>query len=114
MSEEQKTGSLAARLREHLSRERRVELETVEGLEALMRQHLEAARTQWPTLPLSNETFLRHLALQLPAGKVSEVMRILQAADLYLSCACATGESCTYPKFGRCVRQCVKASERDA
>ncbi|RKH20764.1 RNA polymerase subunit sigma-70 [Corallococcus sp. CA047B] len=91
MSEERKTDALAALLREHLPREQRAELEAVERLEVLLHEHVEAARTGWPTLQLPAETFVRHLARHLPAGKVSEALRILNGADLYLACACATG-----------------------
>ncbi|CAM4260705.1 RNA polymerase subunit sigma-70 [Corallococcus exiguus] len=92
MNSQPKRGILTALLREHLSREQRSELETVEGLEVLLHEHVEAARTGWPTLPLPVESFMRHLARHLPAGKASEVMRILHGADLYLACACSTGE----------------------
>nr|AYM53770.1 DNA-binding regulatory protein [Cystobacter sp.] len=99
MSEEWRTDSLAALLREHVPLAQRAELEAVEGLEALLRKHVEAARTAWPTLKLPDEAFMRHLARHLPAGKASEVMRILNGADLYLACACATGESSALRAF---------------
>ncbi|WP_223785717.1 sigma factor-like helix-turn-helix DNA-binding protein [Myxococcus sp. AS-1-15] len=35
---------------------------------------------------------MRHLAQHLPPAKASEVIRILQGADLYLACACSTEE----------------------
>ncbi|PTL77365.1 RNA polymerase subunit sigma-70 [Vitiosangium sp. GDMCC 1.1324] len=93
MSEEQKmTDSLAALLREHVPLAQLAELEAVEGLEALLHKHVEAARAAWPTLKLPAEAFVRHMARHLPAGKASEVLRILHGADLYLACACATGE----------------------
>ncbi|MCP3100325.1 RNA polymerase subunit sigma-70 [Myxococcus sp. K15C18031901] len=99
MSTQSKTRSLTALLREHLPRERHTELDAEERLEVLLHEHIETARTAWPMLPLSDETFLRHLALQLPAGKVSKVIRIIQAADLFLSCACATGASSALKAF---------------
>ncbi|QRK09876.1 RNA polymerase subunit sigma-70 [Archangium violaceum] len=92
MSEERKTDPLAALLRAGVPPERRAELETVEGLEMLLHKHVEAARNAWPTLKLPAEAFVRHLARHLPAGKAPEVLRILNGADLYLACACATGE----------------------
>ncbi|MCY1073039.1 RNA polymerase subunit sigma-70 [Archangium lansingense] len=92
MSEERKTDTLAALLREHVPLAQRAELEAVEGLEALLSKHVEAARAAWPTLKFPAEAFVRHLARHLPAGKSSEVMHILHGADLYLACACATGE----------------------
>ncbi|WP_257463308.1 RNA polymerase subunit sigma-70 [Archangium lipolyticum] len=92
MSEERKTGALAALMREHVPPAQRAELEALEGLESLLHKHVEAARTAWPTLSLPAEAFVRHLARHLPAGKASEVLRILHGADLYLACACSTGE----------------------
>lgn len=109
MSEEQKTGSLAALLREHLSRAQRAELDAVEDLEALLLGHLEAARTAWPTLPLPTESFLRHLAQHLPAGKAPEVMRILHGADLYLACACTTGEPTALRAFEQNILRYIPA-----
>ncbi|QRN94363.1 RNA polymerase subunit sigma-70 [Archangium violaceum] len=99
MSEERKTGALAALLREHVPLAQRAELEAVEGLEALLHKHVEAARNAWPTSRLPVEVFVRHLARHLPAGKASEVLRILHGADLYLACACATGETSALRAF---------------
>ncbi|OJH37373.1 sigma factor-like helix-turn-helix DNA-binding protein [Cystobacter ferrugineus] len=92
MSKERKTGVLAALLREHVPPAQRAELDAVEEFEARLRKHVEAARAEWPTVSLPVEAFVRHLARHLPAGKASEVLRILHGADLYLACACATGE----------------------
>ncbi|RKG95997.1 RNA polymerase subunit sigma-70 [Corallococcus sp. CA053C] len=92
MSEERKPDALAALLREHLPRNQRAELEALVELESLLCKHVEAARTAWPTLPLSAEAFVRHLSRHLPVGKAAEVLCILHGADLYLACACATGE----------------------
>ncbi len=88
MSEERKTGALVALLLGHASRVQRAELEAIQGLEALLHQHVEAARAAWPTLQLTSESFVRHL----PAGKAEEVLRLIHGADLYLACACGTGE----------------------
>lgn len=62
-----------------------------DGREALLREHWETARTQWPSIPLAPERFLRHLARHLPEGS-GEVPSPLHAADLYLACACAEGD----------------------
>ncbi|NBD08270.1 RNA polymerase subunit sigma-70 [Corallococcus silvisoli] len=99
MSDERNPGTLAALLREHLPRGQSAELEAVEGWEALLHGHVEAARAAWPALPLPAESFVRHLARHLPAGKTLEVLRVLHAADLYLACACATGESAALRAF---------------
>lgn len=109
MSDEQRTGSLAALLRAYVSREQRAELEAVEGFEALLDKHVEAARTQWPTLPLPAETFVRHLARHLPVGQAAEVMRILQGADLYLACACTTGAPAALRAFEQHILRHVPA-----
>nr|BDT31989.1 RNA polymerase subunit sigma-70 [Myxococcus sp. MH1] len=92
MSAQSKSSPLTALLREHLPRKQHAEVDAVERLEVLLHEHVEAARTRWPTLPLSVESFFRHLARHMPAGKVSDVVRILNGADMYLACACATGE----------------------
>lgn len=107
MSDERNAGSLAALLREHLPRGQSAELEAVEELEALLHGHVKAARAAWPTLPLPTESFLRHLARHLPAGKTLEVLRILHAADLYLACACSTGESAALRAFEQHVLRLV-------
>ncbi|MFY1828310.1 RNA polymerase subunit sigma-70 [Myxococcus fulvus] len=109
MSKERQTDSLTGLLKEALPAERHAELEAVEGLEELLRRHLEEARTQWPTSHLSDETFLRHLASQLPAGKVSEVLCVVQAADLYLACACSTGEPSALAAFERHILRHIPA-----
>jgi len=109
MSDEQRTGSLAALLRASVSREQRAELEAEEGFEALLDTHVEAARTQWPTLSLPAETFVRHLARHLPVGKAAEVMRILQGADLYLACACASGDPAALKAFEQHILRHVPA-----
>ncbi|EPX64677.1 putative DNA-binding regulatory protein [Cystobacter fuscus DSM 2262] len=63
------------------------------GLEALLAGHLSAGEGAWPTVKLTPESFLRHLARHLPApGAPEDALRQLHAADLYLACACAEGE----------------------
>ncbi|RKG70966.1 RNA polymerase subunit sigma-70 [Corallococcus sp. CA054B] len=111
MSEQRTTGSLAALLREHLLREQRAELDAVEGLEALLNQHVEAARTRWtgPLTPLPEEAFSRHLARHLPVGRTAEVLRILHGADLYLACACSRGEPSALRAFEQNVLRYIPA-----
>ena len=66
-------------------------MEQVEGLEELLRGHHAAGQAQWPAVTLEPERFVRHLSRLLPEGSL-EVLRQLQGADLYLACACASGE----------------------
>jgi RNA polymerase sigma-70 factor (ECF subfamily) len=62
-------------------------------LERALCDLLEQARTAWPTLGLSDETFLRYLAERVGEdGDPVEVLGSLHAADLYLACACSQGE----------------------
>ncbi len=91
MSEARDTGSLAALLRAHVPPALSAALEPVEGLETLLRAHHAAGQAQWASVPLTPERFVRHLARHLPEGSL-EALRQLQAADLYLACACADGD----------------------
>jgi RNA polymerase sigma-70 factor, ECF subfamily len=91
MSEGPALESFAALLRALAPGERRAALEGVEGLEALLRAHYTAGQERWPSVPLSPERFVRHLARHLPEGP-RDVLGQLQGADLYLACACAAGE----------------------
>lgn len=91
MSESGDRGALSALMRTHVSPERRAALDPVEGLEALLREHHAAGQAQWPSVPLSPERFVKHLARHMPEGS-GEALRSLHAADLYLACACSDGE----------------------
>jgi RNA polymerase sigma-70 factor (ECF subfamily) len=108
MSEARSPESFTALLRAHVSPERRAALEPVEGLEALLRQQLEAGRAAWPSVTLTSERFLRHLARHLPEGAM-DVLRQLHGADLYLACACADGEPPALLAFEQHVLQKVPA-----
>ncbi|MCE9673405.1 RNA polymerase subunit sigma-70 [Myxococcus stipitatus] len=83
---------LAARLRAELSPRTAALVDAVESLEALLERHVASARETWPGLTLDVPTFLQHLARHLPDENAPEVLRQLHASDLYLACACATGE----------------------
>ena len=48
---------------------------------------IDAARTAWPSLPLADVVFARHLAMHTSTGLAPEKA----APDLWLACACATG-----------------------
>lgn len=58
----------------------------------LLGHALEEARTRWPSVNLSTERFLRHLAERLPKGSTDEpatqVVERLCLVELYLTCAC--------------------------
>lgn len=72
---------------------RAAELAALSGLEQRLRALLDAARAAWPALDLPAATFLGHLAERLPiSGNVDAALAAIQAAELYLACACAAGE----------------------
>jgi RNA polymerase sigma-70 factor (ECF subfamily) len=81
-------------------------LDQVDGLEALLRELYAAGQTQWPSVPLAPEHFVRHLARHLPEGS-GEVLRQLHGAGLYLACACAEGEPLALSAFERHILQRV-------
>lgn len=94
MSGEAETGVLTAMLLAHAPAERREALGAMTDLEALLRGHLEAGQTAWPSVPLPPEAFMRHLARHLPPDDtLAQALHQLHAADLYLACACAAGDA---------------------
>ncbi|NMO19655.1 RNA polymerase subunit sigma-70 [Pyxidicoccus fallax] len=102
-------GSLAALLRAYVPLERRARVAEVDGLEALLAGHLAAARAAWPTVPLTVESFLRHVARHLPDEVTAETLRQLHATDLYLACACAEGHPQALRAFDQHMLQRVPA-----
>jgi RNA polymerase sigma-70 factor (ECF subfamily) len=108
MSEARELRSLAAQLRAHAPPARSAALEQEEGLEELLREHYAAGQAQWASVSLTPEDFVRHLARHLPEGSL-EALRQLQAADLYLACACAKGDRQALLAFEQHVLQRVPA-----
>src|SRR5215471_11849603 len=63
---------------------------------------LSAARRVWPGVDVSDERFARYLAERLPVGdSTDEALRGLRTSDLYLACACASGDSGGIAAFDR-------------
>ncbi len=107
MSNTPEPGSLSALLRAYVPLERREQVAAVEGLDALLAQHLVAAHTAWPTVALTDESFLRHIARHLPAEATADVLRQLHGSDLYLACACAEGNPQALRAFDQHILQKV-------
>lgn len=107
MSDTLEPGALAELLRACVPLERREQVTAVHGLDALLAAHLAAARAAWPTVTLSTESFLRHVARHLPSEATADVLRQLHAADLYLACACAEGDPRALRAFDQHVLQKV-------
>ncbi|MBJ6762979.1 RNA polymerase subunit sigma-70 [Myxococcaceae bacterium JPH2] len=84
--------SLVAVFRARLPATRQSELDAVEGLEARLAELVEKAHTAWPELEMRGAVFIEHVARHLPSAPVPDALGQLHVADLYLACACATGE----------------------
>jgi RNA polymerase sigma-70 factor (ECF subfamily) len=61
-----------------------------DALEATLRRALDDARAAWPAVALPPEEFVRQLAARVARGGLAD-LATLQAADLYIACACAAG-----------------------
>lgn len=64
------------------------------GLDSLLDEVWEEARSTWRSVRLSKEAFAAHVGARLP-GDVSAVAGLRQrnTADLYLACACSAGDA---------------------
>ena len=75
---------------------------TQPSLEALLTELVARARAAWPAAWLSPEELVRHLAAKLPAESNAELaLRQLPVEDLYLACACASGNAEAIAAFER-------------
>jgi RNA polymerase sigma-70 factor (ECF subfamily) len=70
------------------------------GLEEHLARILAAARSAWPELSLSTETFVPHLARCAGGGELAELGK-LHADELYLACACGHGDGKALACFER-------------
>jgi len=70
------------------------------ALDGLLADLLVAGQAAWPDLALPPEAFLRHVAERLPPdGDPVEALRAVLAGDLYLACACTTGDAAALQLF---------------
>jgi RNA polymerase sigma-70 factor (ECF subfamily) len=72
------------------------------GLERQLQQTIDAAHAAWPTVSLSDDVFLGHLADVLRRGAARSVDELLArdtASDLYLACGCASGDPAALVAF---------------
>lgn len=66
-------------------------------LERLLIESYGVARASWPAIALSRDTFIAHLAKQLPAARgheppaIEQGLQRIHLSDLYLACACSDG-----------------------
>jgi RNA polymerase sigma-70 factor (ECF subfamily) len=73
----------------------------VASLEPILAAHLDAGRAGAPGIDLAPERFVAHLARRLPAAATAADLHDLRAAELYLACACADGDSAAIELFER-------------
>lgn len=60
----------------------------------------QTARAAHPEIALAPETFFAHLCARLPEGaELAAVLPTLEAADLYLACACSGGDPVALARF---------------
>jgi RNA polymerase sigma-70 factor (ECF subfamily) len=62
------------------------------ALDEALASALTNARAAWPELSVPDDAFVRYLAARAPAGDAQAGLAELQAADLYLACACSRGD----------------------
>jgi RNA polymerase sigma-70 factor, ECF subfamily len=63
-------------------------------LDELLHTVLQGARTAWPMLGVLDRHFVEYLAERMPStGSPAQWLGSLQAADLYLCCACTAGDA---------------------
>jgi RNA polymerase sigma-70 factor, ECF subfamily len=60
-------------------------------MEEALRRLWEAGRAAWPAIDLADEVFIAHVRRVLAPDAVAEDVERLDAAGLYLACACAHG-----------------------
>jgi RNA polymerase sigma-70 factor (ECF subfamily) len=71
-------------------------------LEAALRRIVREARDRYPTVVLPPETFVVHLARHLPRTEpVRDALGSVDAAALYLCCACALGDAVAVAELER-------------
>lgn len=69
---------------------------------------LDACRIAWPELDVSADSFVRHLAENLPGdGRVDDCLSRMHCEDVYLACGCAAGDRAALAAFEHVLHQAV-------
>jgi RNA polymerase sigma-70 factor (ECF subfamily) len=77
----------------HLDERLRSRVAASPALEDALAEAVGTARAAWPDFDVPDGVFLCELAERLPAeGEPTEALRALCVSDLYLACACASGD----------------------
>lgn len=80
---------------------RSVEPEAATRVERRLAELLREARDAFPTVSVSDEAFLAHIAARLPDGSVGDALETLHVVDLYLACALVAGDARAVSEFER-------------
>ena len=86
----------------HLDDAARAQAAMTSALGLVIEEMLRDAREPWPGLAITDDEFLGYVAERLPgAGELVAELRGVRAADLYLACGCARGDSAAIAAFDR-------------
>jgi RNA polymerase sigma-70 factor (ECF subfamily) len=78
---------------EHSPVELRAELEAMTDLDAQLDELVLQARDAWPDVEVPRDDFFRYVAVRLPVSDGARgALTRLRGNDLYLACACASGD----------------------
>jgi len=84
----------------HLEEPARAQATLTSALGLVIADVLTSAREPWPNLAISDDDFLAYIAERLPGtGELVAELRGVRAPDLYLACACASGNSIAIAAF---------------
>lgn len=64
-----------------------------DGLEQHLATCVQQAQRTWPTLALATEEFVRYLAARAPSEPGLAALEAMHSSDLFLACACCSGQS---------------------
>ena len=80
---------------------------------AALEQALDAAvaggRAAWPEVSVSEDAFMRYLGARVDSADAVAAVSLLHGADLYLACACASGDAAAIRSFSRAFLQDMDA-----
>jgi RNA polymerase sigma-70 factor (ECF subfamily) len=73
----------------------------VAALEPRLREALDEARVGWPDVTVEPQAFAAHLGARVGDGAILDGLAALHAGDLYLACACESGDGAALAAFER-------------
>jgi len=76
-------------------------MSTVDSSTEALARAIEAAKAAWPGVVVSDEAFGAFVRARAGDATLADALRDLAATDLYLACACATGDAAPITAFER-------------